>query len=153
MEARIRKEAETDIAEDLRKMAQNIEDVDSIMREIGDFVWSVMQESFAQSKSPTGEAWRALSSTTIQLKVKRGFPALPLVRTGRLKNGILVNVVGQTVEIGFSPDADYASFHQEGTSNIPSRPLVTGLTQEDNDTLIGMIRAHIEQGVKGAQPE
>jgi phage gpG-like protein len=150
MQAGIRKTSDADIAGDLRRMAQNINDIDSLLDQIGDFIFSIIQESFAEGKQPSGAKWEALAASTIRLKIRSGFPAQPLVRTGRLKNGVMVQLEDKQVSISFSLELQrIAQYHQQGTKNAPARPLITALSPEDSLELTRLITAHIERGVIG----
>ena len=156
MQASIRKKpGSADIAKDMRQMAQNLSDLDGLLEQIGDLVFAVLQESIQEGKAPSGEKWAKLANATIALKAKYGFPAQPLVRTGRLKNGIMVSIDSEKqISIGFAPElAAYARFHQEGAQNLPRRPLITALAPEDRERLEALIRAHIASGVEALQSE
>lgn len=69
-------------------------------------------DSFARSRDPYGRPWRPL-------KYRRG---KPLLKTGRMRGSMSIGPRPRGFEIVIT--ADYASFHQGGTSRIPRRQIL-----------------------------
>lgn len=65
---------------------------------------------FTDGQAPDGSTWQPLSPITRQLRRKGS--GKPLSDTGRLKNSITMQVVGNTIEVG--TNVCYAPVHQFG---------------------------------------
>lgn len=73
-------------------------------------------ESFLYSRSPDGMAWQPLKAR------RKSGTSRPLVDTGTLARSIRAKIEQGGLEV-FST-ADYAGYHQTGTSRIPARPFM-----------------------------
>ena len=74
--------------------------------------------------------WPPLAPSTLAEKRRKGYPATPLIRTGRLFQaatqpgapGNIFNVGPFSVEFGVSASVEYATYLYFGTFRIPARP-------------------------------
>lgn len=69
---------------------------------------------FRKSVAPDGTKWAPL-------KVRNG---KPLEDTGRLKNSFTTQIDPTRGRIEVGTNVEYANIHQEGTKNVPARPML-----------------------------
>jgi phage virion morphogenesis protein len=82
-------------------------------------ITSEVQKQFVSESDPYGKPWAALAPSTIRRK--RGMGKI-LFRTGSLwATGQARPMGGAGVRVG--PFREYGTFHQTGTSRMPSRPI------------------------------
>lgn len=81
-----------------------------LLLEAGEAVANTARLSFANSSTPTGERWVALSEVTV--KQRRGGSSTPLRDTGRLMNSILVSAAMGGVLVG--SNLVYSNIHNYG---------------------------------------
>jgi phage gpG-like protein len=73
-------------------------------------------------------AWPSLSESTLEQKGRGGWPSDPLVRSGDLKNSLTdPGRAAQTgpTEMSYGTDVPYAGYHQDGTSKMPQRQVIS----------------------------
>lgn len=76
-------------------------------------------ESFSTQGTAVGaQRWERLSPYTVAQKARQGFPADPLIRTGKMKKSFMTLVTSNEAVI--YNDAEYFGYHQ---SNQPRRKL------------------------------
>jgi hypothetical protein len=72
--------------------------------------------------------WKPLAPETVAEKLKLGYPADILVRTGHLRTSLTVRPLGierlRPHDMEAGTGVRYAHFHQDGTKHMPARPLV-----------------------------
>lgn len=91
--------------------------------------WAARNVTHFRSK---GRRWRtpwpALKPETVQEKLRLGYPAAPLIRTGALRTSLVSRPLGMERisphEVVAGTRVRYAPFHQSGTRFMPKRPLV-----------------------------
>lgn len=91
----------------------------------------VQEEVSSNFESQNSGKWQRLKPETLTQKKKLGFPATPLVRTGRLKNavnnlGATEFNLGRSLSIGITDSKvkRIAEYQQLGTKSIPARPYI-----------------------------
>lgn len=95
----------------LERLGERARDLSPAMREIGAGVVADAQMRFKDSRDPYGAAWKKLARRTIAQR--RGKSDKPLLDTGRLRNSISYQLLGQSaVQIG--SNVKYAAIHQFG---------------------------------------
>lgn len=117
-----------------------LEDVQAMLLDVAaTYLQQAQERNFEDAGGTFGAPWAPLSPRTIREKERRGYPAQPLVRTGRLASEIGQTVVadGDSVTVGINLDeTPYAAYLHEGAEsrNLPPRILVA-ITPEMNDEL------------------
>lgn len=101
-------------------VARRLRDMSPLTRVLAEDVKTLIDDSFAQSRSPDGSPWEALKPSTV--KRRRQGSSTPLVDTGTLRGS--VSARGTTTGVMFGAGASYAPFHQFGTRRVPSRPFL-----------------------------
>lgn len=96
-------------------------------RRLWDRVKPVMAEIEQERWDNEGPGWAGLAASTVEQKLRHGWPLDILVRTGELRDS-LVDPGQAAREYGRSlvweTDVPYAGFHQEGTDRMPARPVI-----------------------------
>jgi phage gpG-like protein len=89
-------------------------------------------------------AWRPLAPDTLAEKLRLGYPADTLVRSGDLRKSLTMRPLGveqlrpHDVEAG--TDISYAGFHQRGTKKMPQRKLVNArAVQQEGVVTVALI--------------
>lgn len=85
-------------------------DIHGILSEGGEAIINVARLSFVDARTPTGEAWPALSEMTIRRRRQRSDK--PLRDTGVLMNSLQSHVSGNTAHIG--SHLIYSNIHNYG---------------------------------------
>lgn len=107
---------QTRIAE-IRRRAENLEPV---IKRQAVLLSTVIDDSYQKSRSPLGEAWPSLASSTIEKRRKGS--SKPLVDTGQLRVQSNARADGRKIVFGVAgAAAKYGVFHVTGTSDIPRR--------------------------------
>lgn len=117
------------------------------LNEIGMISTESTRMRFDDSRAPDGTKWKRLSRETLLRRAggrkkaytKRGRlkkravrvmrRAKPLLDTGRLRNSITYQVIGDK-KVAIGTNVEYAATHQFGRGRIPSRPFL-GLSRND----------------------
>lgn len=95
---------------------------------------------FAGEFDSNGESWAPLKPSTIK---RKGHDRI-LIESGALRESLVhVGGPGNITEVMprgmlFGADVEYAIFHQQGTSRMPSRPPV-GMSEETLDKLVNSV--------------
>lgn len=115
----------------LSRLAERMEDMSPVMREVGDAVREASMDAFKREASPEGAKWPPLSPATIRRR--RGGPVHRILQdTGALRQSIVKRLEGnRSVIVGAR--VEYAPFHQFGTKRMPARPFlgVSPATREE----------------------
>lgn len=142
----------TTVIDALNQLSLRAGDLSQPLEEIGQALEDGAALSFSGATSPYGEGWEPL-------KHRNG---VPLNDTGRLKNSLTHNVVGNSVEVGTS--VEYAPTHQFGATkgqygktsrgapipwgNVPARPFLPtsegGLPDEWEEEVLDVINNYLE---------
>lgn len=161
-----------DIAQALRRAAQEIADTTPLMAVIGQRLESNISERFDTKTDPSGKAWepyKAISAAIHKARTGKDITGSLLERTGNLRGGIEHHASADQVEVGLT--APYAAFHEFGTSGrgkkgggaILRRGMVFGavsgqgqgaqvtqaLSAGDEADVIAIIQRHIDQATDG----
>lgn len=108
----------------LRKVQKNLNNTAPLLRKIGDDQIKEAQYRIRTSKTtPDGTPWRPWAYSTLQSRLRDGSASKGLLfKTGMLLNSFFKKVSRKTLTI--SNKAPYASYLQNGTSKMPSRPFL-----------------------------
>ena len=87
-------------------------------RDAADELEDLIEKQFQLGLDPYGTEWAPLAESTI----RRGRNPPPLTDEGLLRAAHVAPLQSAGIIVEF--DEDYASFHQEGTDNMPARRLV-----------------------------
>jgi phage gpG-like protein len=126
---------------DFQRIWQNkIERVQRVIRrlprDLGNEALLFFLNLFKKEESPEGEKWQARKNGSGDRSTRRGL----LVKSGRLRKSIRLNVDGARIRIGTS--TPYAKYHNEGTNRIPQRKFI-GRSKALERRLLRMIKAKI----------
>ncbi len=111
----------------LRDMAERARDVSPAWQEL--LTWFAEQnfEQWLTRGARYGEAWPPLAASTLEGKLRGGYPLDPLIRTGKLVQDLTSRPLGvehiTPHEMTAGTRIRYAGFHQRGTSRMPQRKL------------------------------
>lgn len=100
----------------LEAMAARLRDLTPVTQVIAADTAALIDDSFAQSRDPSGTAWEPLKPATVARR--RGNKATILVDTGRLRGSIFAR--GQRTGVQFGTNVPYAAPHQIG-GRLPRR--------------------------------
>lgn len=101
----------------LEAIAARLRDLTPVTSVVAADTATLIDDSFAQSREPSGLAFAPLKPATVA--ARRGSVATPLIDTGRLRSSIFAR--GQRTGVQFGTNVRYARPHQLGTSRIPRR--------------------------------
>jgi phage gpG-like protein len=110
----------------------------------------------AEGQGPDVGKWKPLSEAYAAWKAE-AFPGEPILqRTGALVSGLVAasaptanrNITGATLAFG-TKDVPYASFHQTGTTHMPSRPPID-LDDEAAKSMRRAVMAGVRDAIKEA---
>ena len=122
-----------ELKSDIDKFTREVGSLDSPLKEAGKYMeeQAVMNFSRKGSLMQTG-GWSPLKQSTKDYKAK-SFPNKGMmIRTSNLKNSFDSSRTGAGKLKVFNP-LDYASYHQEGTINLPMRILLKFEKQQVSD--------------------
>ena len=136
-----------DVAAKLISASFRMNDFGPLLRAIARKVVGTTQRRFFEQRSPDGQAWAPL-------KKPRGRGHNPSSRalfdSGKLFESITYEELGaDAVAVGFTHDAFYGKFHQDGTRHIPARPFL-GIGPDDLPTMAEMLRGHVTNAFEAA---
>lgn len=112
-------EGEQQLARRLRQVETKISNFSKPFRTSAQMLENVFSKSvFASQGGAIGEKWKRLSPYTVAQKARLGYPADPLVRTGKMKRGF--RSIVSTDQAVIYNTAEYFKYHQ---SNQPRKKL------------------------------
>lgn len=101
----------------LEAIAARLRDLTPVTSVIAADTATLIDDSFANSREPTGSAFAPLAPATVARR--RGGSATPLVDTSRLRASVFAR--GLRTGVQFGTNVGYGRPHQIGTSRIPKR--------------------------------
>ena len=126
--------------------------------------WDVLLSWWAEQNrqhfASRGQRWRTpwppLTRATVAEKRRRGFPADPLVRTGRMRAQLVGRPLGfehmaQTSVVA-GTRLERAVFHQRGTRFMPQRQLVNAMQVSREQAATSAVRSWIVTGHATVDP-
>lgn len=115
-------EGEVQLARRLRIIANEIKDWTPAFQEAADRLKGIFSDDvFRTEGAIIGESWQPLKPKYLAQKVKAGFPASTLIKTGRMRESFVTEVASDHATIGnISP---YFKYHQskEPRTKLPRR--------------------------------
>lgn len=100
-----------------------------------------------------GAPWAALSPRYAAYKTRRRPGAPIMVFDGDLRDSMTTPRGGimESWDKGFTvgTDVPYATYHQNGTPNMPARPLIGGMQRADQRRLVKIMQRYIVEGTRG----
>lgn len=100
--------------------------------------------------------WKPLSPRTIRWKRAHGYPADPLIRTGKMADQLTNRPLGFERLTPYSVDAGTrlrrAYFHQSGTRHMPARKLVNATQIEREQAATSAVKSWIVDGEPRVDP-
>jgi phage virion morphogenesis protein len=136
------------------EMGTRVLDLSEVLRVIASDLITFADDSFEQSRSPSGVAWEPLKVGGLIRTATGLADRKPLIDTGTLRNSI-TSVPGVSA-ILVGTNVPYAGPHQFGTVHIPARPFLpftadgeavtTGPAEEEWERYEELIAHYIETG-------
>lgn len=133
---------------DFEWLASELERPENLLRAFASYRRSQFSQTTARGVDPYGQAYAPLSAMYAQQKSKRYGSRAILSATGAMLRSYKVTVSGRQIEETVS--ADYAHYHQNGTSRLPQRLLLPdgrGLPSKDQQKLLDLTAQEIERQV------
>jgi hypothetical protein len=114
--------------------------------------WFAEQEriQFTASGIRWGAPWKPLAASTLAAKRRRGLPPDILVRTGALERSLrtrpfsIERLAPHTMSLGTR--ISYAHFHQDGTTQMPDRPLLSARAVAREDAISSAVSSWVYTG-------
>jgi phage gpG-like protein len=114
----------------LARFTEGLADYRPLWRAIEDDFYAAEQEQFRTEGTATGPHWTALSPNYAKWKETRFPGRLILERTGDLRRSLTDRqdpnalCIEERKTLTLGSRIPYASFHQQGTSKMPARPVM-----------------------------
>jgi len=118
-------EGEKQISRVLIGMASNLKDYTRPFRQSADHLTRIFSEDvFDTQGAAIGERWQRLSPYTVAQKARRGFPATPLIGTGKMR-GSFRSIVSTDQAVVYNT-APYFKYHQskQARARLPRRVMM-----------------------------
>ena len=97
-------------------------------QKIGSYLSLYNRKVFSTNGSYGGKAWKPLKPNYLQWKIKAGYNQGTLIRTGKLKRSYVSRPMSieryMKNSAKYGTNVKYASFHHDGTSKMPARPVM-----------------------------
>jgi phage virion morphogenesis protein len=151
--------------EELDRLQEKLKNPQKMLESIGNYLVSVISESFENEKSPDGKAWKPLSQTVKNSKKERmrklralekgeDYKRKILHESGTLAQDFKPHVEGNKLTIG--TNLIYAAIHQFGGQagrgkkvTIPARPYLPisedNLLEETEKEILEMVREYLDK--------
>ena len=132
----------------LKHLAKNSNDLQPVMKRIGERLQRSADDNFRAESNPEGEPWVKIAPATLKAKKRRKKDGLKILSDGgNLRGNINYRVGLDSVTIG-SPEP-YAAIHQLGGKAgrnksvcIPARPFL-GVGPADKQEILQLISDHL----------
>lgn len=138
---------------DFEWLASELEQPEPLLRAYASYRRSQFSQTVVRGVDPYQQSYAPLSSIYAAQKAKRYGSKAILSASGAMLRSYKVTVSRRQIEETVS--ADYAQFHQSGTSKMPQRLLLPderGLPSKDQQKLIELADKYIDQQV-GRMPK
>ena len=104
----------------IAEIRERVGQLEPILKRQALLLAGLIDDSFQNSRSPTGEAWAPLAAATVAKR--RLGSSKPLVDTAQLRMASTARADGSKIVFGTSgAPATYGVFHVTGTKNMPRR--------------------------------
>ena len=134
----------------------------AVARELGnhneflkDFVEPALRNAFRYAFTSRGyRSWAPLKQSTIRSKTRQGYPATPLVRTGRYRRSA-VKLEGLRIRpnvLEVDSRIPYAAYLEYGTRHMRARPLFSIVTQRIRRRLPELYRRYADRRLLNGLP-
>ena len=146
---------EDEVSRALRRLADLRASLDEPLAEIGEALLISHKERFREERGPDGRPWEPLSEIYAARKAAKRPGRSILAYDDLLRGWLRYRVTGDELQLG--TDRPYGLRHQEGfdgtdsagrTIRTPARPWL-GLSDDDVDSVLGIIRDYIEDQLAG----
>lgn len=121
MKANIKITGTEEITRTLKEAEKKVKDLTPVMREIGNYIKNVTEESFENQRTPWGEAWKPNAINVPGKQI--------LIKSGQLQSSFTYDADNKSVTVGTKKK--YAAIHQFGgeagrnhSVDIPARPFM-----------------------------
>ena len=125
----------------LNKIATGIKDYKKPLKESSEFSMKTFTENFKVGGAKF-EKWKRLSPATIIAKARLGFPADPLIATGRMMKSFKILKLERFVAIVNNP-VKYFKYHQLGGGRIPKRVMIA-INREMTKKIVDIFNKYIK---------
>ena len=130
-------EGETQLIRRLRDVERDFKDWTKEFIKVGDLLLKTFKENFRTQGQTLGERWKALTPQTMSQKKRLGYPLVPLIRTGTMRDSFKSNP--SRYEVVISNPTPYFVFHQSRKTRhkLPRRVMMK--IDERRKQLIGKV--------------
>ena len=141
------------LREGLAQLLERGTDLAPVLAGMGEYLALAHDDRFERRVTPDGGRWATVSKRHAQRKAagkagdksRRGRTRDPsdiLELTGQLRDTLAYQVQGDGLEFG--SNLEYAAYHQFGTRRgLPDRPFL-GISLDDEQELLRILRSHLE---------
>ena len=137
---------------ELRKVAMELGNHNEFLK---DYVEPALRNTFRYAFQSHGyRRWQPLAASTVRSKTRQGYPATPLVRTGRYRRSATklegLRIRPNVIEVD-SP-IRYAGYLEYGTRNMPARPVFSTVTERIRRRLPELYRKYARERLLNGLP-
>lgn len=140
------------------KIIKRVKNMQPVMSEAGNYLQNIIEESFDAERSPDGEAWTPLASSTLIEKNKKGSKKI-LYDEGTLFESIAHEATSRDLTVGVNAYSDegypYPVVHQFGSKDgkTPARQFMPvnsegELYSEVKEELVDLLKDFLAEGLK-----
>ena len=134
------------------RFADHIKDMRPAFEEIVKLFYQMESQQFESEGAHGSGGWAPLAPSTLEQKLRMGYPSKMLVRSGKLMLSLTGQASGSVVEVrplmlAVGTSIPYGVFHQRGTAKMPARPLIQ-LSEDDKTKWHKTIHKYIVEKAK-----
>ncbi|MEK7992891.1 MAG: phage virion morphogenesis protein [Planctomycetota bacterium] len=136
-------EGEKQLSRVLIGMESNMKDYTVPFRQSATYLTGIFsRDVFETQGAAIGERWERLSPYTVAQKARSGFPATPLIATGRMRNSF--KSIVSTDQAVIYNTADYFKYHQsrQPRTHLPRRVMMK-LSENLKEQVVRYFQEHI----------
>ncbi len=136
-------EGETQLVRRLQKIGDNVKNAQPAFKEASDNLKQIFaNDVFNTQGAVIGEHWNPLSPRYLAQKVKAGYPAEPLVRTGAMKNAFQTIVKADSATVWNA--IAYFKYHQSNKPrHVLPRRVMMKLGNEQKEMVVKVFHTYL----------
>lgn len=110
----------------LEKLTDGVKHREKINRQLGIQLYGWVIRNFDSGGKMQTPPWAPLAESTKAQKARLGYSGLPLIRTGNLRQSFAPFSDNDEAGVGAKASfgVDYAQVHEQGSGNVPARPML-----------------------------
>jgi len=141
-------EGEQQLSRKLRGIVTDIKDFTYPLKKISEsLVGTFSMDVFETQGKVIGERWERLSPYTLATKARKGYPASPLIATGKMKNSFRTIVTSDYALV--YNNSDYFKYHQSNKprKKLPRRVMMK-LYNKQREMIVKEFQVYLQNSVK-----